>query len=135
MIKLENNRQLPLYSLETGAFLSDLCATTRGGGTVCVFGCLLVSRACIYYLRCALERVLPHRCGCFPSDERKANLLAGPGNIRAGVPAGGHVIISHRAGLREPGNEGTDCRMPSHPPPRPPSLPSSCYSSYSSSTK
>lgn len=57
----------------------------------------------------------------FPFDEGKANLLAGPGNIRAAVPTSGRVIKSHRASLGELGNEGTGWRMPSHPPPCPPS--------------
>lgn len=74
-----------------------------------------------------------HRFGCFSSDERKVNLLAAPDEVRAGVLFSDRVIISHRASLREPANEGTDWRMPSHPPPRPP--PASCFSSHSSSTK
>lgn len=60
-----------------------------------------------------------HRCGCFPFDEGKANLLAGPGNIGAAVPTSGLVIKSHRASLRDPGDEGTGWRMPSHPSPPP----------------
>lgn len=59
----------------------------------------------------------------FPFDEGKANLLAGPGNIRAAVPTSGRVIKSHRASLGELGNEGTGWRMPSHPPPCTPSPP------------
>lgn len=67
-----------------------------------------------------VERILPTGVAVFLLMKRKANLLTGPGNIRAAVPASGHVIKSDRASLREPGNEGTGWRMPSHPPPWPP---------------
>lgn len=50
--------------------------------------------ACIYYTYCAVEWVHPTGVAFFPFDDREANLLAGPGNIRARVPAGGHVIIT-----------------------------------------
>lgn len=77
--------------------------------------------AYIHYTYVMCSRAPPsHRCGCFPFDEGKANLLAGPGNIRAALPATVAAWLNHGASLGEPGNEGTGWRMPSHPPPCPP---------------